>query len=461
MDPIGTLREKYKGNPHVLQRLDMVVANLPSLLATADADHAQQMAKRSENAIQKMAFIQNFLAQHQYYYISQTDQYVYYDESVYTLVTEDDVTHHLMVSMDRSLLRWKFKIRIHVLKRIKDHSIATACPDPITLGKVTRALSPCFFASKSYARYFLTVLGDALLGKRTLTYFMHKSFKTFMQLIGHSFCELLNKNIVDDFKYKYYDHDFKSCRILHGVCPERGFKIHAPDLAVCAMYLSAKYGSAEVYLGQCTGCEFATKVVRLSAATPATLVTSFLDEYTVPAGCIPYKSMNFLWRTFLQRNSLPFVVSQVNFKHILSEMGVFDAQTDTCKVGAKFEPALLHFHHFWTQFITPDAGGDTFEIAELVELYNAWCETKSLHLTAAECLAWLQQEWSANTADGKVDRIRCALWDKAVDIDNAVELFNQQNAAHDPEKMFEFYVANTQKHSKMIVTKDYFLHYIC
>lgn len=461
MDPIGELREKYRENAHVLQRLDVIVANLPSLLATADADHAQQMVKRSENAVQKMAFIQNFLAQHQYYYIPQTDQYVHYDESVYSLVTEDDITHHLMVSMDRNLLRWKFKIRIHVLKRIKDHPLSTACPDSVTIGKVTRALSPCFFASKSYARYFLAVLGDALLGKRTLTYFMHKSFKTLMQLIGHSFCELLNKNIADDFKYKYYDHDFKSCRILHGVCPERAFKIHAPDLAVTAMYLSTKYGSADVYLGQCSGCEFATKVARLSLTTPATLVQSFLDEYTLPGGPIPYKSMNFLWRTFLQRNSLPFVVSQVNFKHILSEMGVYDAQADACRVAAKFEPMLLNFQNFWTQHITPDVGGDTYEITELVELYNAWCDSKTLHITAPECLAWLQQEWSANTAEGKVDRIWCALWDKAVDIDNAVELYKLQNAVVDPERMFDFYVEQTQKHSKMIVTKAYFLHYIC
>jgi hypothetical protein len=458
MDSIGELREKYKGNAHMLLRLEHVLDTLPALLASADAEHQLKTAKRSENAVKKMAFIQDFLARHQYYYISQTNQYVHYEDSTYSLVTEDDVTHHLMMTMDRSLLRWKFKIRIHALKRIKDHALLTACPDAFTLGRVTQALYPAFFGSKSYARYFLAVLGDALLGKRTLTYFMHKSFKTLMQLIGHSFCDLLNKNIGDDFKYKYYDHDFKSCRILPGICPDQVFKIHAPDLAVAAAHLSTKYGTADAYLAQCHGCEFANKVVRLSLNTPSTLVLSFLEEYTVPEGSIPYKSMHFLWRTFLNRNSLPFVVSQVNFKHMLTEKGLYDPHTDECKVGAKFQPMLLNFQHFWTHHVTPDAEGDTYEISELVELYNAWCESKALHITAADCLAWLQQEWSANTKDGQVDRIRCALWHKAVDIDNAVELFKGQTS--DPETLFDLYVAHTKKHSKMLVTKAYFLDYV-
>jgi hypothetical protein len=422
MDTIESLREKYRGNPYMLTRLDQYLQHLPALLETTAAEYSAKLIKRSENSAKKTKFVQEFLALHQYYYVAQTDQYIHYDDSTYSLVTEDDVTHHIMMGMDKGLLGWKFKLRIHILKRIKDHPLQAACPDNVTLGRVTRLLYPSFFASKSYARYFLVVIGDALLGKRTLIYFMDKSFKTFMQLVNHGVGELLNKNFADDFKYKYYDHDFKACRILPGVCPENKVtKLNMADFAAVAMFLSNKYVSADHFLEQCSGCEFATKVMRLSLNTPTTLVRSFLDEYTLPGGTVHYKGMYFLWRTFLQRNTLPFVVSQVNFKHILTEMGIYDALTDQCSVGAKYAPSLINFQNFWERHITHHDPGDTYEVAELVELYNAWCESKTLHIAPQECLDWLQRE--SHPMGGAVKGIRCALWDKTVDIENALELF--------------------------------------
>jgi hypothetical protein len=458
MDTIELLREKYIGNKYLTHRLEQYLQNLPALLSTVEEEYNAKLIKRSENAVKKNKFVQEFLAQHQYYYVSQTDQFVHYEDSTYTLVTDDDVTHNILMNMDRTLMRWKFKIRIHILKRIKDHPLHSASPDNVTVSRVTRFMCPTFFASKSYARYFLVVLGDALLGKRTLIYFMDKSFKTFMQLIGHCTADLLNKNVNDDFKYKYYDHDYKNCRILPGICPEHKVS-NVVDMAVVAMYMSNKYGHADHFLRQCTGCDFANKVTLLSHNTPTTLIRSFLEEFTLPTGSLHYKSMHFLWRTFLQRNSLPFVVSQVNFKHILSEMGIYDEATDTCSVSAKFAPMLINFQNFWDRHVTHSPSGDTYDVVELVELYNAWCESKNLHITQAECLSWLQQECRVTGAT--VRGIQCTLWDKTVDIENALEIFKHDPAfSTDPQKKFDFYRAHTQKHSKMLVSRDYFMDYI-
>ena len=128
-------------------------------------------------------------------------------------------------------------------------------------------------------------------------------------------------------------------------------------------------------------------------------------------------------------------------------------------MGAKYAPALINFQNFWGRHITHHDPGDSYEVAELVELYNAWCESKTLHIAHQECLDWLQRE--SHPMGGAVKGIRCALWDKTVDIENALELFKHDvGFCSDPEKVYAFYVARTQKHSKMLVSKAYFMDYI-
>ena len=53
------------------------------------------------------------------------------------------------------------------MKRIKDNNLLKSVPESTTIQGVLDALYPCLFESKTEAKYFLCILGDALLKKNT------------------------------------------------------------------------------------------------------------------------------------------------------------------------------------------------------------------------------------------------------------------------------------------------------
>ena len=81
---------------------------------------------------------------------------------------EDDIVYNLLstVSYDnKSLIDWKHKTKISLLKKIKERSIFSVIPESKTIQYVLNLLTPTYFLTKNEAKYFLTCIGDNILKK--------------------------------------------------------------------------------------------------------------------------------------------------------------------------------------------------------------------------------------------------------------------------------------------------------
>lgn len=452
MDVITDLRTKYANNSVLLQKLETYLANLPAMLQAAEEEQVQREIRRAEASKKRTAFTDYFLQANPFFYVPQTETYVQYIEHAFSVVSEDDITHLILkhVNVDRTLVRWKYKIKIQIFKRIKETGLLDSEPDPVTVRLVVRTLSPAVFTSKTIASYFLTVLGDLLRGKRGITYFLDSSFKPFIHVLGDHVATTLNKHITDDFKFKYIAQPFSTCRVIPGKVTDRPLKLNVLSIAAVAAHYS-RCKSGDEFLESCDR-DFASMVRGLKNETPASLVSLFLDEHTVEGtGSLRFKDLFFLWRVFLRDRSMPNVVSSINLKHILTESGVMDV-TEMC-VGRvpRQAPAVLNFKYFWETYVTEDEANE-FEVSELTELYNAWCEGRHLHLTEQACSEWL----APKLVEGKA-RVKCSFWDKRSDIENAVDAFrNTTEYSDDEELKYAFYCTYTKRFSKMLVTREYF-----
>jgi hypothetical protein len=452
MELITQLREKYKGHPYILAKLEKHLADLPAVLSTAEERYEQKLERKVAEAQKRDVFMNYFMSMYTHCYIHQTDTYVQFADGECTAVSEDAIAHLLLkvMNVDQTIALRKYKLKIHILKQIKERPLLGHVPDPLVIKHAYRAVWPCIFESKNQAKYFLTLLGDLLLGKRGLTFFMDPSFKPFIQLLNRDLNLLFNKSIVDDFKHKYYEHAYPNCRIVGGNAPASFPDLNVLNLACVAAHLSTTHTNSDGFLAQCDDAAFVNSVTLLQRNTPATLVQTFMDDYTYAeeGASIPYKDVYFLWRYFLGKHKLPLVVSQINFKHLLGT--AYNLETETLSLATRHCVPILNFETFWKKTMTFKRN-IYYEVDEIVELYNSWCESKNLYVTRPMCQTWLADKGLLE--DGKIAMF-CSLWDKNADIENALALFDLP-----AESTYEFYVKRTKQHSKMVASAAYFADY--
>ena len=240
---LDELRVKYKDNEFMLNKLDTYLARLPVVMQTIEEDHQKKTVQRQEVQNKKDSFILDFLKQHSFYYISSSETYIQKVDSTWNIIREDDIIHIAGSGIPKDLLFSKYKLIQSILKKIKETPIYSAAT-PYATTMVIHAIP----MKKEYAKFFLTIIGDILLNKKvTEVYYIDSSYKPFLKYIHQQLYVLTHKPICDVFKYKYHDHKYDNCRILHGQC--KAFtECCMFEFIIAAVYLSNKYGSSETYI---------------------------------------------------------------------------------------------------------------------------------------------------------------------------------------------------------------------
>jgi len=167
---------------------------------------------------EKDLFSSKFLQTHNYSYCANTEFFFHYDGMHYTIYNEDDIHHEILESITngKKLMSIKYKTKANILKQIKERSPFRNIPDSATIQFVINSLYPTLFKDKDGAKYFLHVIGDCILKKNeNLVYIIPLNAKSICKdIVNHAYNLLGMTNILNNIKFKYYDHNYQDCRLI-------------------------------------------------------------------------------------------------------------------------------------------------------------------------------------------------------------------------------------------------------
>ena len=481
LDKVQHLFEKYENNPYMFQRLCFHLTNiLPSTLESEDKNHEKRIQRNKFLTSEQQQFIQVFLSKNQYYYLPNNSCFYQYNGKHYSAIKEDDIQHQLLttISKDRTLMEWKQKTKINILKQIKERNLLKSIPETSTIQHVMHLLYPAIFSNRNQAKYFLTVLGDNILKKTNddLVFLIKpKTKKILTELDNISYITTGYANITHNFVTKYHEnYDYTNCRLIninsnvsidnwHNVLSKTGL-----DILCVAAYYSTRFGNSEQYLINNTDESLSKYTLYLKEHSQTEMFQKFcehslqkVDESASPSSSckfsINWKNMHYIWKLFISHYSFPSMIYSNTLKNLLKEKYSYDETTDTFNnITSKYLPTVSDFILFWEKTITPSIPGTPSTINSGVQSLTGAFGFGSLQefdfemeLEIDEICGlfkkWTQDNYNTCSSNGNITEhdilkivnhyfpnivihenkyilnIRCSLWNKISDIDTSLE----------------------------------------
>lgn len=456
--------KRCAGDPYLQSRLKSFLDTLlPSYLNKADESRKLRAKRKSRLEKEEIRFTQEFLLRHRYAFSPSTELFFKYDGINLSIYSEDDVLHDILtlISENRSLTQWKHKIKVSILKQIKEIHPFSLIPESSTIQTVIEQLRAQYFPSKNSVKYFMTVIGDCLREKADCPrgkadariYIAHPSLKALVQEIMHYSFSLfgVSSNYFQSIKFKYHSaHTFdlvrliKSSRLDRAVPPNTELRRAMINvLYVCAHY-SKRYGGSDEFLSHdgTHGDELAEYTFFLRDRSIHNIVQEFADTELQLCSrhdsCISSKDMKFLWKRYLESNQLPNIASYDIWHSALKNIRTHDSESDTfVGITSPHLPLVSSFCDFWDKFIVNDEESE-LETGDIVMLFTSVGGKLGRGITdpAAVLTDLLRHFYPAVIFedDKYALGVRCTLWDKAEDVSKAVECFK----AHLAELGYEY-----------------------
>ena len=467
---IRNLYEKYSNNQYMSERTHQYICNqLPNVFENIRQTHEKSVIRIEEMTIEQDHFISNFLSNNQYFYISSTEKFFFYDGIHYKIISEDDILHHVLTSItrDRNLMSWKQLTKKYIMKRIKEHSLLKSIPESDTIQNILNELLANIFTHKNEAKYFLTILGDNIFKKNTdIIHIIDSKAKPFIRELNNICQFLIGSNLSSSFKYKYHDnHDYNNCRLVKINTNIKNDYLWIPlinnymlDLICVACHYSIRFNNSDDYVNKHSNNHLFTKnVFYLKDIQPGDMVNTFINEYlqinssssnaknilsnqlftnkeseksaVVRATQITWKNMQYLWKKFLDTKELPSIMFLQTLKNLLIERlkDFYDEELDSfIGICSEHLPSIQQFLHFWTETISIDENEIDFEIEEIIIIFKQWCETKNettSTLNDKQILDLIMYYYPdiEIEKDKFICKIKCSLWDKQIDIQVALD----------------------------------------
>jgi hypothetical protein len=507
---LDALIDKYKSNDYVYGRLVNYIENLlPTALENDTALQKQREERRNQLSANRDEFTTRFLKKNSYYYSAQTELFLHYDGLHFVIHSEDDIQHQILttISSEKCLRDWKHKVNKNIIKRIKEKSPLRAIPESATIQFVINQLVPSIFPTRNYAKYFLTIIGECLSSKNdatekkeldqntttnSLIYIIPPSLKDIIREIGNQCYTYFGlPNIFTNIKYKYYDHNYKDCRLLH---IERCYgrkKIEIPTLLIkhmldflcVAAHYGTRYGTSDTFLNHCTETKLVDHAYFLSRNTSETIVSKFIDKTLTlcASSSIDTKNMIFLWKHFLNDISIPNIIFYESLKSILKNMLKYDEEKD-CFTGITsiHLPLVSQFVKFWDEniIVCNDSESNELEIDEVCVLFKQWTSssTHSKNINDSLIIDLIQHFYPDIVIENNkfILNVTSSLWDKRNEVINSFNLFKKDvnidvSVSSDDNTAvaastsyditpYEFYCSQNKNKNKynLLVSKEFF-----
>jgi hypothetical protein len=384
IEAIQEIYAKYEQNPYMEQKVvNYVCSQLPLIFENIERTHIERSQRTDELTAEQNMFIQHFLYNNRYFYHPSTETFFYYNGDYYRQYGEDNILFNVLssISRDVNLMQWKHKTKTTIMKRIKENHLYKAIPESGTIQAVLNLFCPAVFKTKTEAKYFLTILGENIVGKvrstqcdrstqydrsttevkssalsddeqlpTSLIHIVPASAKQLIHRLNTLCQSWFGSNLSQTFKYKYHaDHSYSSIRIFNfnGAVDsesfDAGFNDRGLDILCVACHYANRYTSSDNYLLKYSNdADLVNAVFFLKNISPDTLVDMFIGEYISASPVetkvldtkvsssvdikisstvdikISWKNMSYLWRHFLEAKHLPNVIVAAKLKTYLT-----------------------------------------------------------------------------------------------------------------------------------------------
>lgn len=501
---IDNLYNLYEKDPYMLQRLHNHIVNyLPNTLENELKNHERRITRNNYLISEKEIFIKVFLNKNHYYFLPSSNCFYNYDGQNYYIVKEDDILHNLLstISYDRVLMQWKYRTKIHIIKQIKERSLFSSIPDTYTIQNVINILYPSIFSSKNQVKYFLSVIGDNILKKNNhLIYLVDSQTRKFLNEIDQiSYWCIGISHTTSNFLTKYHEnHSYENCRLIK---LNNSFSLElwkniikniGLNLLCVATHYSNRFENADKFIeSHADDDELKAYVFYVKNKSQIDIFTQFCTtyiEYVTPnndVSKIEWKNIHFLWKQFINTNSLPNILYSNTLKMFLKEIFSYDEEKDEfLNITSKYLPMVSEFIQFWDETITiidnifeediENYFENDIEIDELCSLFKLWIKQKSSIRTNTineENIIKIVSHFYANVdilEDKFISNIICSLWDKQKDINEALEFIKNYykndtttSSLLSLDDAYNYYCKFVSSPSyKFVVSKRYFEKYL-
>ncbi len=379
-------------------------------------------------------------------------------------------------------MQWKHKTKATIMKRIKENHLYKAIPESKTIQAVLNLFCPAIFKTKTEAKYFLTILGENIVGKTrnadddvvaaSLIHIVPASTKQFIHRLNTLCQSWFGCNLSQTFKFKYHaDHSYSSIRIFNfngsgGDVEDEvfdyGFNDRGLDILCVACHYANRYMNSDNYaLKYSNDAELVNAVFFLKNITPDTLVDMFVSEYIgVPEAKvseanlplvepkvsepkvlsetkissladikISWKNMSYLWKHFLEAKRLPNVIVTTKLKtHLTTRLSdYYDVEADVFTgINSKYLPNVCKFLQFWDDSMEHDDTELELEMSEVAVLFKKWSESRRespVQLSEKQMCDLIVYFYPEVEIEGEkyIYKIKNKMWDKQLDIQMAME----------------------------------------
>jgi len=424
------------------------------------------LMQERDNDSMYIEIINLFFSSHIYYYNPTTNLYVEYTTE-YKFINENDMIHvvlqfltkhHEKYSIDFSL---KQRIKNKIIKRIKEKHIYQNIPESITLQNIIHFLHPNFFTHKNDVKYFMITLGDIIMKKTDLLYFLPIHIKPFLKNLNHYISMYFHAmNIFNHFKFQYYDHDPNKSRVIsfnkmnlqHITIPESIYI----NLICVSLHYSNRHTSGDLFLEEPGSHSIAQDVYWIKNTSKDEIIADFIKSYIcIKEGYkVHEKDMLFLWKEYLKNvNKINIFQKNSDFHTcIFKKINCIDSQYINCT--SMFLPYVHQFKDFWEKYMYHDESEFYFEISEILKIFVEIY--KDVHIDEQNVIELIQYYYpSVIVTDNKINKVGSTLWNKKKEID----IFLSKNEVNlDKNELYSLYCKEFI--NKKIVSKLYFNQHI-
>ena len=435
---IETLLKKYESNELIISKFHNYIVNqLPPILEHINNLNEEKLNKKQNLITQSEIFINKFLEHNNYYYIPQSEYFIHYDNENFNLINEDTIIQHIITNMrndkENSIInQWTHKNKITIIKKIKEKSIINCIPESNTIQEILNYFTNYIFLDKISTKYFLTIIGDIILKKQNeFIYLVNNNSKQLLvEFDKHLYNYFKISNGLSQFKYKYYDHDYKLCKIINtNLLDKFSFKnINFLNILIISIYYSNRHKSSNEFL--LSNVNETKKINYLFNKTSTEIVDDFLNKYTtnVNNNKINFKDMLYLWKLFLKNECIPNIIFSSNFKNILIDKLLYNEEENCFNdISSKYLPLVIKFNEFWNNNIIIDnTCYNEYEIDELLYLFKG--KNHKLNINEVEFLELINHFYSDLEIENNkyILNISCNLWNKQLEIENWLNYYKEK-----------------------------------